>query len=183
MANFNGIFKSLVVSGETKELALANGPFKSYLKDATQAYKNWREKQNVVTPEAEKEFMVEYTKKYSKGAPGIGFSITLTPAVASTRERPYKITDVKNEQGKRKYVTNYVIKDMETGEVLATCDETKAKAKEIAKELYKKGLKHKITCTYQKLVAEGEPVAFKGEYVPSKGSHNGTYMVFGVIDD
>ena len=182
MATFNGIFKSVVVSGETKEAALANAPFKTIMKDATQAHKNWLATQNVVTPELEKEWMAAYIKKNSKGAPGVGFSITLNSAVASTRERPYKINDVKNEQGKRKYVTTYIITDAETGETLATNDETKAKAKEIVKDLYKNGLKHKVVCTYQKLVKEGEPVAFTAEYVPSKGSHNGTYQVFGVPD-
>lgn len=182
MATINGIFKSVEVCGETKEAALANAPFKTIARDATQAYKRWAEKQTEITEASKKQFMMDYVAK-NKNLPGIGYSITTTAAVKSTRERPYKFIDVKNEKGKRHYVTTYVITDDVTGEVLAKNDETKAKAKEIVKELYKAGLKNPVTCTYQKMVREGEPVAFKAQYVPSKGSHNGTYLVFGIIDE
>lgn len=181
MVNFNGYFKSVVVSGETKKEAFEAAPFKTILKDATQAYKNWIAKQTTVTPDLEKEWMAEYTKKYSKGAPGIGFSITVTPAVVSTRERPYKFDDVKNEKGKRHYTTVYEIKDAETGKVLGVSDSTKAESKNLAKKLYKEGFKGKMICTYVKKVTEGEPIAWKADYVPSKGSRNGTYKVFGVV--
>jgi hypothetical protein len=184
MATFDkGIFKSVVVSGETKEIALANSPFKAIMKDATQAHKNWVAKQSTITPELEKAWMVEYVTKNSKGAPGVGFSITMTPAIISTRERPYKFDDVKNEKGKRKYKTNYIIKDKETGKVVGKSDVTKADSKNIGKELYKGGFKGSLVCTYEKQVIEGEPIAWTAKYIPSKGAHNGTYTVFGVIDE
>lgn len=174
-------FKKVEVTGRTKEEAWAAAPFQIN-GDATKAYKNWKEKnQGAITDVAQKEFMVEYLKSKTKCAPGIGYSITIESAVVDTRERPYTLTDVKNEQGKRKYVTTYEIKDRATGEVLASTQETKAKAKEIAKDLYKKkGFKGNLVCTYTKQVAEGEPIAFKVDYTPSKNSHPGTYLVFGI---
>lgn len=173
-------FKTLEVVGATKQEALASAPF-SVLYDATQAYKNWLEKQEgTVTEAMKKNFCIEYLAKKTKNAPGVGCSITIESAVADTRERPYKITDVKNEKGKRKYSTIYTIKDQDTNEILAKCDETKAKAKDVLKELYKKGFKGKAICTYTKEVTEGEPVAFYGEYTPSKSTKNGIYKVFGI---
>ena len=174
-------FKKLEVCGATKQEALDKAPFK-VLYDATQAYRHWREKQqnSVITENSLREFMQEYLQKKTKNAPGVGCAITVESAVADTRERPYKITDVKNEKGKRKYATVYTITDMETHEVVAKCDETKAKAKDILKELYKNGYKGNVVCTYAKEVTEGEPVAFYGKYTPSKSTKQGVYIVFGI---
>ncbi len=177
----NSIFKSVEVSGETKELALANAPFKSIAIDATAAFRNWKKKQTTITEANKRQFMVDYVAKH-KNLVGVGYFIVDTPAVLSTRERPYKFNDVKNEKGKRRYKTMYVIKDAETGKVLGKSDVTKADSKNVAKELFKKGFKGKMVCTYEKQVTEGEPVAWTAEYVPSKGSHNGTYTVFGIIE-
>jgi len=173
-------FKKLEVTGATKEEALAKAPFQ-IIGDATQAFKNWKKKQtDGITDAMIKAFCLEYIEKKSKSAAGIGYSITVEAAVADTRERPYKINDVKNEKGKRKYVTTYELVDDTTGEVVAMTQETKAVAKEQAKELYKKGFKHNITCKYTKQVLDGEPIAFTAEYTPSKSSKVGTYLVFGV---
>lgn len=173
-------FKTLEVTGATKQEAHDNAPFK-VLYDATQAYKNWMEKQEgAVTEAMKKNWYVEYLAKKTKNAPGVGCSITIDAAVADTRERPYKITDVKNEKGKRKYSTIYTIKDKNTNEILAKCDETKAKAKEVLKKLYKDGFKGEAVCTYTKEVTEGEPVAFFGSYTPSRSSKPGIYRVFGI---
>jgi len=173
-------FKHLEVVGETKQDALDSAPFK-VLYDATQAYKNWMEKQEgTVTEAMKKNFYIEYLAKKTKNAPGVGCSITIEAAVASTRERPYKIIDVKNEKGKRKYTTIYLIKDQDTNEILAKGDETKAKAKDIVKKLYKDGYKGNIICTYSREVVEGEPVAFYAKYEKSKNAKNGRYVVFGI---
>ena len=102
-------FKRMEVNGATKEEALAKAPF-DIMGDATQAYKIWRKKQvNGVTDADKKEFMLEYLAKKSKNCAGVGFSITIESAVADTRERPYKIEDVKNDKGARKYKTIYQI--------------------------------------------------------------------------
>ena len=174
-------FKRMEVNGATKEEALAKAPF-DIMGDATQAYKIWRKKQvNGVTDADKKEFMLEYLAKKSKNCAGVGFSITIESAVADTRERPYKIEDVKNDKGARKYKTIYQIIDKATGAVIAQTDETKAKAKEIAKALYTDhGFKGDLICTYTKQVVDGEPIAFTATYTPSKSSRVGTYLVFGI---
>lgn len=174
-------FEKSEVFGSTKSEALEKAPF-NIMGDATQAYKHFKaEHANVaITDKMEKEFMLEYLAKKSKNTPNVGFAITVDAAVANTRERPYKITDVKNEQGKRKYKTTYVLTDKKTHEIVASTQETKAKAKEIAKSLYKKGFNGELVCTYTKQVAEGEPVAFTVAYAPSKSSNVGKYIVFGI---
>ena len=174
-------FKRMEVNGATKEEALAKAPF-DIMGDATQAYKIWRKKQvNGVTDADKKEFMLEYLAKKSKNCAGVGFSITIESAVADTRERPYKIEDVKNDKGARKYKTIYQIIDKATGAVIAQTDETKAKAKEIAKALYtEKGYKGDLICTYTKQVVNGQPTAFTATYTPSKSSRVGSYLVFGI---
>ena len=174
-------FKRMEVNGATKEEALAKAPF-DIMGDATQAYKIWRKKQvNGVTDADKKEFMLEYLAKKSKNCAGVGFSITIESAVADTRERPYKIEDVKNDKGARKYKTIYQFIDKATGAIIAQTDETKAKAKKIAKELYtEKGFKGNLICNYTKQVVDGEPTAFTVTYTPSKSSRIGSYLVFGI---
>jgi len=174
-------FKRLEVTGATKEEALAKAPF-DIMGDATQAYKIWKKKQvNGVTDADKKQFMLDYIAKKSKNVTGVGFSITVESAVADTRERPYTIEDVKNEKGARKYKTIYSLIDKETGSEIAHTDETKAKAKEIAKKLYTdKNYKGNLICTYTKQVVEGEPVAFTATYTPSKSTKVGVYEVFGI---
>ena len=96
-------FKRMEVTGTTKQEALDKAPFK-IMGDATQAYKKWLKKQvNGVTDADKKQFMLDYLASKSKNIPGVGFAITIESAVADSRERPYTITDVKNEKGARKY--------------------------------------------------------------------------------
>lgn len=176
-------FKKLEVTGATKDEALAKAPF-SIMGDATQAYKAWAKNQvNGITDTDKKQFMLDYLNRKSKNVAGVGFSITVDPAVADTRERPYNVIDKKNESGVRKYKTTYQLIDKDTNTVLATTDETKAKAKEIGKGLYVNGYKGHIVCTYTKQVVEGQPIAFEIEYAPSKGAKSGSYIVFGIEKD
>lgn len=150
-------------------------------RDATQAWKKAGEPSPL--DKEFKEFCAEYLTKFTKNAPGTACSITYKPGSADTRERPYKLTDVVNEKGKRKYVTTYIIRD-EKGNELARTTENKAKAKELAKKLYTEGgYKGKAKCTYTKEVAEGEPNAFFIEYAPSKSSKEGTFIFFGIEKD
>ena len=174
-------FKRMEVTGATKEEALAKAPF-DIMGDATQAYKMFRKKQtNGITDADKKQFMLDYLAKKSKNVAGVGFVITEEAAVADTRERPYRIEDIKNAQGAREYKTIYQLRDEDTGQLIAETDETKAKAKELAKELYTlEGYKGNLICTYTKQVVKGEPVAFKAYYTPSKSSRVGTYLVFGI---
>ena len=95
-------FKSFEVSAETKEAAVAQVEKENFHinGDATQAWKKFHEKNAKVTSNDEKEFKLEYLKKKTKNAPGSGFIVTLSSAVVSTRERPWKVVDIKTE-GKR----------------------------------------------------------------------------------
>ena len=174
-------FKVMEVTGATKEEALNKAPF-DIMGDATQAYKLWKKKQiNGVTEADKKMFMLDYLNKKSKNVTGVGFAITLESAVADTRERPYRIDDVKNELGARKYKTIYQLVDKATSKVLAQVDGTKAKAKELAKSLYTdKDYKGDLVCTYTKQVVDGQPTAFTATYTPSKSSRVGSYLVFGI---
>lgn len=180
MNDFSGRFLVLEVTGLTKKEALGKAPI-AIMGDATQAYKNWLKKQeNGVTEASKKQFYLDYLQKKSKNVPGVGYSITVESAVEDTKQRPYKITDVKNEQGKRKYQTIYQIINKNTGEIMGSVDSTKAKAKEKVKEIYKKGFRGSVVVKYTKQVVGGEPIAFTADYAPSKSSHVGTYIVFGV---
>ena len=142
-----------------------------------------------VTPSFKKENPVDFDtfasqmleKNKLTNATGVGCIVVADAGSADTRERPYRIDDVKNESGARKYKTIYQIVDKATGKVLAQTDETKAKAKEIAKALYTdKGFKGDLVCTYTKQVVDGEPTAFTATYTPSKSSRVGSYLVFGI---
>lgn len=203
-------FKKLEVTGATKEEAIAKAPF-DVMGDATQAYKNWAKKQtNGITESDKKQFMLDYLAKKSKNVHGVGFVITQEAAVADTRERPYRIEDIKNTSGARKYVLNFQLTNPDTDEVLASAEaeyvqakdkngllvtnedgtpkmvwksKTKTQAKELAKDLYKNGYKGNIVCTYTKQVVNGEPIAFKAYYTPSKSTRTGVYTVFGIERD
>lgn len=179
MANFLN-FEIIEVTGVNKEEAMAKAPF-SIMGDATQAYKAWKAKQvNGITSNDEKQFMIDYLASKSKNVPGVGFAITVDSAVADTRERPYAIVDVKNEQGKRQYVTVYQLVDDATGAILGEVEGTKQKAKDVAKEIITNGFHGTLTCLYTKQVKVGENVAFKAAYAPSKGAHAGCWKVFGI---
>ena len=179
MANF----KRVEVKAYTKAEAIDQVKDVFFVqRDATQA---WR-KSGEPSP-LDKEFKVfcaNYLEKHTKNAPGTACMITYRAGAADTRERPYKMNDVVNEKGKRKYVTTYLLKDKSTGEELAKTTENKKKAQELAKKLYiDGGFRGSIICTYTKEVAEGEPVAFTVDYAPSKSSKEGHYIFFGVEKD
>lgn len=170
-----------VVKASKKEAeAYVEEYFGHYSGDATQKYNNWKEKQtNGITERSVKEFMLDYLAHKIKNAPGTGFIITLDPAVTDSRQRPYKIEDVKNTEGKRKYKKVYQLIG-ENGEVLGECDSNKAEAKNLAKEIIKNGYKGKGSCKLAHKVVEGQETVFNFEYAPSKNTKNGTYLVFGI---
>lgn len=174
-------FKRLEVLGTTKEEALAKAPY--FIQgDATQAFRNWKKTMvNGVTDSDIKQFMLDYLTKKSKNAPGVGFSITKEAAVADTRERPYKIEDIKNEQGSRKYKTVYRWIDKATGEIVVEVDTTKADAKNAIKQMYtEKGYKGNANLEMVKKCIEGQAIVATAEYTPSKSAKVGTYLVFGI---
>lgn len=170
-------FKKLEVNGYTKEEALSKAPFQ-IMRDATQAWKA------AGKPMMDKElnaFCSEYLAKHTKFIANAGCVITFEAGSADTRERPYTVSDIKNEKGKRKYQTGILGLNPATGEQLFLIYGSKAEAKEAAKKLYtEKGYKGDIHATYVKQVAEGEPGAFDVTYTPSKSAKVGKYIVFGV---
>lgn len=174
-------FKRLEVTGVTKEEALAKAPF-GIQGDATQAYRNARKGHAGAWTDADmKQFMIDYLAKKSKNLPGVGFSITVETAVADTRERPYDIKDIKNEKGARKYKTVYRWIDDATGTLVVEVDTTKADAKNALKKAYTDdGYKGNATLVMDKKCVEGQAVVAKAKYTPSKSSHPGVYLVFGI---
>jgi hypothetical protein len=104
--------------------------------------------------------------------------------VADTRERPYVIGDLKNEQGARKYKTVYRWIDDETGKVVSETDSTKADAKAAIKALYTEGsYRGNAHLVMDKKCVEGQAIVATAKYTPSKSSRVGTYLVFGVTAD
>lgn len=179
-------FKKVEVSGATKDEALAKAPFNTIMKNATQAYKNWVEKQTEgITEAAKKDWMLSYIEKESKNAPGVGFYIVDRAAVVDTRERPYKYENIKRE-GTTKNLTTYVFVDDATGvevyKKTSTPEKraTKAEAIQEMKEFIAGG-GFKGTATLYSRKEEAVPTPLgKITYTPSKASHMGTYTVFGI---
>jgi hypothetical protein len=171
----------LVAASKDEAIAKMEETLFHYNGDATQAYKNWKSKQTKgITERDVKEFMLDYLAKKGKNCPGGGYLITLEASVADTRERPYKIEDVKSE-GKRKFKTFYKWIDSETGVVVASVDTNKADAKNVLKELYKSGAyKGNASLVKTKDVVEGEATVATAKYTPSKNTKNGTWLAFGI---
>lgn len=175
----NGKFVNFSVVGETKKEALDKAEDLVIMGDATQAFKNWQKKVGANYTEKDvKDFMVDYLAKKGNKA-GAGYYITKTAAVESTRTRPYKFNNVKNEQGRRKIGRVYTLIDNQ-GNILDKIHGTKKTAEEAVKALMKKGLKAGGKCEIQYVVTEGESVAFTWDYVPSKSARIGEYTVFGL---
>ena len=176
-------FKKVEVVAESKESAkeqIENTYF-HINGDATQAYKNWKSKQTKgITDRDLKEFMLDYLAKKSKNCPGAGFMITIESSVADTRERPYKIENVKGD-GKRYWKTFYKWVDKETGVTICKVDTNKADALDAIKELYKSGeYKGEAECIKTKEVVKGQAVVATAKYAPSKNAKNGTWLAFGI---
>ena len=106
--------------------------------------------------------------------------ICVDPAIADTRERPYKIENVKGE-GKRKWKTTYVGIDNETNAPIGKWDTNKADALNAIKELYKSG-EYRGSGHLDKVkeVIEGEATVATFEYTPSKNTKNGVWIAFGI---
>ena len=177
-------FKKVEVVAESKKAAIEKIESELFhvSGDATQAYKNWFAKQvNGVTERDKKAFMLDYLAAKSKNCPGAGYIICVEPAVADTRERPYKLENVKNEDGKRKSGKVLVWKDNESGAEVVKVRGTKTEAAQALKELYKKGsYKGNATCEIHYDIVEGNPVVMTAKYTPSQGTHNGTWIAFGL---
>ena len=176
--NFKRVDVNAFTMKEAEEELATKANFEKFA-NATQAWKNaGSPMQN--TKEF-KEFCATQLASKTKNKQGFGLVVVYEPGRADTRERPYAIEDIVNEQGKRKYKTTYLIVDNETGKILDKTQENKNKAKELAKKLYtEEGYRGSLTCLYTKEVAEGEKGAFKMSYQASKNAKKGTFIFFGI---
>lgn len=176
-------FKKVEVVADNREAAVAQVEETLFhvSGDATQAFKNWKSKQTKgITDRDITEFMLAYLEKKGKSCPGAGYMITMESAVADTRERPYKIEDVKSE-GKRKFKTFYKWMDTETKTTVCQVDTNKADAKNALKELYKSGAyKGDADLIKTKEVIEGQAVVATAKFTPSKNTKKGTWLAFGI---
>lgn len=225
MVTSDNIFKSVVISADSKDAAIEKSPFKQLMIDATAAYtnflekklgydknfrKSWMEKHGTkktnkdgeevlvkATPAdyrnmlidsadiSEAEFLeweVAFTKDKTKNYPGAACMITLTPAVESTRKRPYEYFNVKNE-GKRKATTVISLINKRTGEEIWRSDThiTKVAAIKKAKELMSAG-KVKDSIEIRLSTNITNPVLGTLQYTPSAHASVGKFVVFGVVD-
>lgn len=219
------IFKSVVISADSKDAAIEKSPFKQCMIDATSAYTNflekklgydknfrktWMEKHGTkktnkdgvevlakATPadyrkmlietadisDAEfKEWEVAYVSKATKNYPGAACMIVLTPAVESTRKRPYEYFNVKNE-GKRKQKTVISLVNKRTGEEIWRSDShiTKVAAIKKAKEILSSG-KVKDSIDIMLSTDITNPLLGTLQYTPSAHAAVGKFIVFGVVD-
>lgn len=167
------------VSGTSREEAFKNLPF-NIEGDATPAFKRWCKNQEVeITEQMITEFMQTYLERKTRQAPGVGFFITVTPAVPNTREHPFKFNDI-TSAGKRDYGHCYLLIDADTNKILAQVNGTRANAKIKAKEIIRDGFHGKLNCVHAKMVSSDNATAFTAEYAESKGAHIGTWKVFGI---
>lgn len=206
MANLNNsYFKSVVVEGVTKEEALAKSGFNAEsLLDVTQSYKNYVAKNGAPSAEDFKEWQIKLDQDRVKGAPGVGFVITLDKAVENKKENSFVRRNAvrsKDTQVKRvsafdlyagdKYLgrvwpekSSRIVTDSEGNKVerdFYTLNKKKGmdEGVKLANEL---GLTEDVIGKYVKADINGNDVAFTLEYVPTKNTHNGKYIVFGVVN-
>lgn len=162
----------LTAQGYTKEEALASLNTNLDVKfDATVAWKNKEQPQGKYL----EAFAEEHLDNKLKGAGGIGYSVTVEPGSADTRERPYKVENVVTE-GQRKFKTVYEGFTPD-GKLVLTKD-TKGEAEEAAKD-YVTAHKIDVDVRVAKNVTEGQAEALSVKYTPSVNTKLGTYIFFG----
>lgn len=175
-------FKKVEVTAATREEAKEMVSELFHVgKDATQAFKNWKSKQTgVISENMIKEFMLDYCQVQGKNCPGMGYMITLDAPVKDTRERPYKVENIKHE-GKSVLKKVYRAIDPQTNAVLAESTGTKADILKAVKELYQEGnLKQDVNIVKLKIADKERSVVAKCKYTPSKNTKQGTWLMFGI---
>ena len=70
--------------------------------------------------------------------------------------------------------------DSETNKILSLVEGTKMEALKVSKKLIEDGFKGEIDGYITHHVTEGEKLAFRVKYTPSKGAHDGTWLAFGL---
>lgn len=185
--------KIATAKGFTKEEAFKSTGLNLDLKfDATLSHK----KENIKGSADLQGFATDYAEKRVKSAVGIGFWVTVTPGVADSRERPYKVKNIATK-GARTWKTVYhgvVGADSEgLGGVTVFTKDTLAEA-EAAGKAHVTAEKVKVEILLGKEVTgsvivdketgvktKGAPqnVAMVIDYTPSINTTEGEYIFFG----
>ena len=173
------VFRKFETIGTTKDAAMKDSGLNLRV-DATQAYKKWA-KENVTNEDNVREWMKDYLKKKKFTMPNDGAYIVLQPAVADTRERPYKVEKPKYDARTHSPEKFYVLRDSANNEVGR--EKTSKAAEQAAKE-YVADYKEDVTINYEWVSKEKNSLYAKVSYTPSKGSQPCKLLVFGypVVD-
>lgn len=168
------VFKKFETIGTTKDAAMKESGLNLRV-DATQAYKKWA-KENVTNEDNVKEWMKDYLKKKKFTMPNDGAYIVLQPAVADSRERPYKVEKPKYDARTHSPEKFYVLRDATNTEVGRA--KTSKEAEQAAKE-YVAEYKESVTINYEWVSKEKNSLYATVKYTPSKGSQPCKLLVFG----
>ena len=137
----------------------------------------WKNKKSPVSDKDMYNFAIDiFSKKRLNDVEGVGLMITIDPANADTRERPYQINSFKNE-GKRHTKRVVEIRSEKNGTLLGVA-ENKKEAEKVAKALITKYREDVIATVVYKVI-ENKDILFKGKYTPSINAKEGKYIVFG----
>ena len=173
------IFKKFETIGTTKDAAMKESGLNLRV-DATQAYKKWA-KENVTNEDNVKEWMKDYLKKKKFTMPNDGAYIVLQPAVADSRERPYKVEKPKYDARTHSPEKFYILRDKTGNEVgrAKTSKEAEQSAKEFVADF-----KESVSINIEWVAKEKNSLYATVKYTPSKGSQPCKLLVFGypVID-
>ena len=174
------VFRKFETIGTSKDVAMLESGLNLRV-DATQAYKKWA-KENVTNEDNVKEWMKDYLKKKKFTMPNDGAYIVLQPAVADSRERPYKVEKYKYEARTHSPQKFYVIRDL-TGKEVGK-EKTAKAAEQTAKE-YVTDWKETVTISIEWKAKEKNSLFETVHYTPSKGTVPCKLLVFGypVISD
>lgn len=156
---------------DAKEQAAAQGL--TVIKNVTGRFKN---REEATTDDPMKEFCEKcFEKDKMTETTGSAYIVVLEKGSEDVRERPYKFNNIVTEgQLTKKRV--FEIKTAE-GKIVATAEskgEASRKAKEVMKEV-----REDLVCEVVYRVDDDHKTVFTLDYVPSKNTNLGTYIVFG----
>lgn len=156
---------------DAKEQAAAQGL--TVVKNVTGRYKNRAE---AITDDPRKEFCEKcFVDDKMTETTGSAYIVVVEKGSEDVRERPYKFNNIVTEgQLTKKRVFEIKTAD---GKVVATA-ESKGEASRVAKNAMKE-VKEDLVCEQVYRVDNDHKTAFTLDYVPSKGTKLGTYIVFG----
>ena len=173
------VFRKFETIGTTKDAAMLESGLNLRV-DATQAYKKWA-KENVTNEDNVKEWMKDYLKKKKFTMPNDGAYIVLQPAVADSRERPYKVEKPKYDARTHTPERFYILRNAAGAEIGRA--KTSKEAEQIAKE-YVTDFKESAFINIEYVTKEKNSLYAEVKYTPSKGSQPCKLLVFGypVVD-